>query len=128
MASERTPLITTLPIASPRPRYPHAVVRRFCTIALASVLTWFFLSVAVSLTLFPDGHGYHDHHSHRTWPGWGRRKVDYDQLKRILLDTPSSEKAEEWSRYYTAGPHLAGKNYSQVKRFSPPDSWCLILD
>ncbi len=31
-----------------------------------------------------------------------------------MLATPKEEKAEEWSRYYTAGPHLAGKNYSQV--------------
>lgn len=31
-----------------------------------------------------------------------------------MLDTPKEEKAQEWSKYYTAGPHLAGKNYSQV--------------
>ncbi|KAG5742517.1 hypothetical protein H9Q70_014677, partial [Fusarium xylarioides] len=24
-------------------------------------------------------------------------------------------KAEEWSRYYTSGPHLAGANYSQAE-------------
>jgi len=35
-------------------------------------------------------------------------------LRQILLDTPSSERAEEWSRYYTCGPHLAGKNLSQA--------------
>lgn len=31
-----------------------------------------------------------------------------------MLKTPEEKKAEEWSRYYTSGPHLAGKNYSQV--------------
>jgi N-acetylated-alpha-linked acidic dipeptidase len=31
-----------------------------------------------------------------------------------LLDTPKEEKAQEWSKYYTSGPHLAGKNYSQA--------------
>ncbi|KAK4155527.1 hypothetical protein C8A00DRAFT_13473 [Chaetomidium leptoderma] len=114
MSSERTPLITRLPIAQPRPRYPHAVLRRFCTVALASMLIWFFIAVAVSLTFFPDGHSHHDPGDRWTWPGCGRRKIDHDQLQRILLDTPSSKHAEEWSRYYTAGPHLAGKNYSQA--------------
>jgi N-acetylated-alpha-linked acidic dipeptidase len=31
------------------------------------------------------------------------------------LNEPKAEKAQEWSRYYTAGPHLAGKNYSQAE-------------
>ncbi|GAB1311056.1 Glutamate carboxypeptidase [Madurella fahalii] len=114
MASERTPLITTVPVAYPRPRYPHVVLRRFCTIALASVLIWFFVAFAVSLIDFPYGNPHHGHHGHWNWPGCGKRKVSYEQLQRILLDTPSSEQAEEWSRYYTAGPHLAGKNYSQA--------------
>jgi len=30
------------------------------------------------------------------------------------VETPSAERAREWSRYYTAGPHLAGKNLSQA--------------
>jgi len=47
-------------------------------------------------------------------PGCKSRNVTYEQLRQLLLDTPSSGKAEEWSRYYTAGPHLAGKNYSQA--------------
>ena len=32
-----------------------------------------------------------------------------------MLETPKEEKAQEWSRYYTSGPHLAGKNYSQAE-------------
>lgn len=32
----------------------------------------------------------------------------------MLLTTPKEEKAKEWSQYYTAGPHLAGKNLSQA--------------
>lgn len=48
------------------------------------------------------------------WPGSHERKLSYDELKQILLDTPTSEKCEEWQRYYTAGAHLAGQNYSQV--------------
>ena len=30
------------------------------------------------------------------------------------MNTPDPEKAREWSQYYTAGPHLAGKNLSQA--------------
>ena len=114
MTSERTPLLSTERVASPRPRYPHAVVRRFCTVALASTLIWFFIAVAVSLTIFPNGHSHHDPHGGWTWPGCGRRKVSHEHLQRILLNIPSRQKAEEWSRYYTSGPHLAGKNYSQA--------------
>lgn len=31
-----------------------------------------------------------------------------------MLETPNEDKAREWSEYYTAGPHLAGKNLSQA--------------
>lgn len=33
----------------------------------------------------------------------------------MLLETPKPEKAREWQQYYTAGPHLAGKNLSQAE-------------
>lgn len=32
----------------------------------------------------------------------------------MLIETPQEEKVREWSEYYTAGPHLAGKNLSQA--------------
>lgn len=115
MPSEHTPLLARVPVANPRPRYPHAVLRRFCTLALASVLIWFFLALALSATLFPDGHSHHNPSGRWTWPGCRRRKVDYDQLQRILLDTPDSALARQWSSYYTAGAHLAGKNLSQAE-------------
>ncbi|KAK0630117.1 hypothetical protein B0T17DRAFT_490733 [Bombardia bombarda] len=122
MASEYTPLITTVRVGPQRHRYPHSVTRRFCTIALASTLIWFLLATAVYVILFPFGlipphHHHHGHHGNGgVWSlsGCSHNKVSYDQLQQILLDTPSSEKAEEWSKYYTAGPHLAGKNYSQA--------------
>lgn len=41
--------------------------------------------------------------------------LSYHDLKELLLDTPDSKKAREWSEYYTAGPHLAGKNLSQAQ-------------
>ena len=49
---------------------------------------------------------------HDAWPqGFG---LSFDELQQLLLETPSAEKAREWSAYYTAGPHLAGKNLSQA--------------
>ena len=50
---------------------------------------------------------------HPSWPQ--SDGLAYDELKKILLDTPSAEKAREWSKYYTSGPHLAGKNLSQAE-------------
>jgi N-acetylated-alpha-linked acidic dipeptidase len=32
----------------------------------------------------------------------------------VLLNTPNETMARKWSEYYTAGPHLAGKNLSQA--------------
>ncbi|KAK4232203.1 hypothetical protein QBC38DRAFT_463398 [Podospora fimiseda] len=49
-----------------------------------------------------------------SWPDCHHNKLSHDQLRQIIFDTPSSQRAEEWSRYYTAGPHLAGKNLSQA--------------
>jgi N-acetylated-alpha-linked acidic dipeptidase len=41
--------------------------------------------------------------------------LSYASLKELLLETPDARKAREWSQYYTAGPHLAGKNLSQAE-------------
>ncbi|KAB5578650.1 hypothetical protein GE09DRAFT_557560 [Coniochaeta sp. 2T2.1] len=118
MSTEHTPLLTTVRLGPPRRRYPHNVLRRFCTIALSSTLIWFLLAFFV--TLFFDSDARHAHPPHHrdphgwTWPSCPGRKITYEQLKQILLDTPDPKKAEEWSRYYTAGAHMAGQNYSQV--------------
>lgn len=113
MADEHTPLITTVHTAPPRQRYPHNVVRRFCTIALSCSLIALFATFLFHFGL--DVHfRHHDKDWEFSWPGCGDRKLSYEELRQILLDTPSSEKAEEWQRYYTSGAHLAGQNYSQV--------------
>jgi N-acetylated-alpha-linked acidic dipeptidase len=118
MSSEHTPLLTTVRIGPPRRRYPHNVLRRFCTIALSSTLIWFLLAVFVTVVFDPDATHYRPPRRHGedewNWPGCPGRKLSYEQLKKVLLDTPSSKKAEEWSRYYTAGAHMAGQNYSQA--------------
>lgn len=111
-AAEHTPLITTVKVeAAPRHRYSPPVVRRLFTLSFSSVFFWLSLLFFASFTFLPRP---------SSWPGCGhgRSKVDYEELRQLLLDTPDSKKAEEWQRYYTAGPHLAGKNYSQVCRSS----------
>lgn len=47
------------------------------------------------------------------WPA--SEGISYDKLKQLLHGTPNTSKAREWSLYYTAGPHLTGKNLSQAE-------------
>ena len=109
-SNERTPLITTVRVAPPRQRYRHSTIRRFCTIALCSTLVAATVLFLLPLTFLPGHHGHRKH----PLPDLGSNAVSYKELQAILLNTPKEEKAQEWSKYYTAGPHLAGKNYSQV--------------
>lgn len=121
MPDERTPLIATVRTAPPRHRYPHHTLRRFCTIALTcSLLALFAVFFSTFGFSLPTNHPHdHQHHPEWSWPDCEDRKLSYPELKDILLETPSSEKVEEWQRYYTAGAHLAGQNYSQVRRARP---------
>lgn len=110
--SETTPLLV-VQTAPTRHRYPHHALRRSCTVLLGLVLF-----VAVCLLLFPTG-------LESPWPytPWARpypeswphgSGLGYSDLQALLQETPKAEKIEEWSKYYTAGPHLAGRNFSQV--------------
>ncbi len=119
MPTERTPLVATVRVAPPRRRYRHNVLRRFCTIALSSTLIGFAV-LFLSSVVFGPVHIHRHSEVHWTFPGWRGRRLSYERLKEILLETPSSEMAELSSKYYTSGPHLAGQNYSQVGR--PPGS------
>ncbi|KAK0753907.1 hypothetical protein B0T18DRAFT_315200 [Schizothecium vesticola] len=115
MSNEHTPLIRTVRVTRPRRHAKRNVVARFCTIALSSTLVWLFLAFVVSILVFPSDHArHHDDDDDWSWPGSRRRNVTYDQLRKILLDTPSTLKLEDWSKYYTSGPHLTGKNFSQA--------------
>lgn len=110
MPDERTPLVTTVATAPPRQRYPHHTLRRACTTALALGLVSLFATFFMTAFLEASN----DAVAVFSWPGSRERELSYEDLKQILLDTPSSEKCEEWQRYYTSGAHLAGQNYSQV--------------
>lgn len=126
MADERTPLITTVRTAPPRQRYGHHVVRRFCTIAITCSLIVLFATFLLSFGF--TGPRHHHHHGWDwSWPSSHGRKLSYEDLKQVLLDTPTSEKAEEWQRYYTAGAHLAGQNYSQAWHLPRSHRSCVML-
>lgn len=47
-----------------------------------------------------------------SWPA--SHGLDYETLRKILLETPDPQKAREWNQYYASGPHLTGKNISQA--------------
>lgn len=113
MSDENTPLIATVRVGPARRRYPHNVLRRFCAIALSSSLIFLLFVFLFTVVFFPT-HRHRRHDWDWSWPGCKDRKVTYEQLKDILLETPDSDKAREWSEYYTAGAHLAGQNYSQA--------------
>ena len=123
--NEQTPLIQTVIITPARPRYSHSVLRRFCTIALAATLL-----IILILFLVP-AHWLLGDHSKSEWApkyngylpwssglpnqAWPKSEgLGYEDLKKVLLETPNESKIREWSEYYTAGPHLAGKNLSQA--------------
>lgn len=116
---ERTPLVQTV---NARPRERHSqdsVCGRFCKIACLSTLVAVIVCALIPGVLLPQPDG-HRHHHHPPSQGHGpvaatASNVSYAELQDILLNTPTGDKAAEWSRYYTAGPHLAGKNYSQAE-------------
>ena len=109
-SNERTPLIATVHISPPRQRYSHSVVRRFCTIALASCLIAAVVLFLLPITLFPR----HDHWRPHDRPDSSTNAISFQELQQILIETPTGESAREWSKYYTSGPHLAGTNFSQA--------------
>ena len=124
MADESTPLIQRVDVRPHRDRYPHHRLRFVCTTLLSATIIAGGLA-AVFLFAFapptqdevaPASRFSASSLSTSQIPdGWARKTtLDFEGLKAALLETPSAEKAEEWSRYYTSGPHLAGKNLSQA--------------
>ena len=110
MAShERTPLLVTVRVAPPRQRYQHSTLRRFCSVAFGSTVIFIIIFALIPALFIPYGRHHPGHE-----PSREANPITYKQLQEILLKTPREEKAAEWSKYYTAGPHLAGKNLSQA--------------
>lgn len=116
MENERTPLIRTVRVSQPPPRYSHARVRQFCSIALGSSLVVLAVLFLLPVAFLPDRHpgSHYPSPKYPSLPHSHDDTISFVELQNILLTTPSGERASEWSKYYTSGPHLAGKNYSQV--------------
>lgn len=122
MSDERTPLLAVVQTRPHRDRYPHHRLRDICTWLLSASLFTGLIAAVLIFTFLPLNGDDSDTAAGiaRVLPGglptgWPySRGLDYDSLVEILLETPDSEKAREYSRYYTSGPHLAGKNLSQA--------------
>lgn len=134
MQAERTPLVAAVRVQrTPRYRsFPHSTFRRFCTIALSCVLIIFLVLFLFTSVILPSECSDHDHwhHAHRhhdcsedrspfkprphTQAFLQSEGLTFDDLKDIILETPSEEKVRAASQYYTSGPHLAGKNLSEA--------------
>ncbi|GAB7357588.1 hypothetical protein MBLNU459_g0096t1 [Dothideomycetes sp. NU459] len=127
MPDEHTPLIQVVHVAPPRDRYPHHTLRRFCTIALIAIPLGTIAIALFSIVVSGESDLFGDHRTepvpfaalarpnpppHAAWPAGDG--LSYAELKTILLDTPDADQARAWSEYYTAGPHLAGRNLSQA--------------
>lgn len=125
MADEQTPLIQRVDVRPHRDRYPHHRLRFFCTTLLSTTVLLGGIFAIFSFSTAPPSHDELIHESRwsilsplassRTPKGWMQKAaLGYEELQRILLSTPDAETAKGWSRYYTSGPHLAGKNLSQA--------------
>ncbi len=116
---ERTPLISTVRVTRQRQhRYPHTSLRRFCTVALGSSLIAIVICFLLPVAILPRGHDSLSSYLPwarpfpRSWPQ--STGLTFEELQEILSTTPNEDQARTWSEYYTAGPHLAGKNLSQA--------------
>ena len=122
---EQTPLIQTVIVTPVQPRYSHSVLRRFCSIVLGVTLIIVLVLFLIPVGWLPrdksrdewlpkhdDGPSRFLGYPSRAWPE--SEGLGHEDLRKVLLETPSEDKAREWSKYYTAGPHLAGKNLSQA--------------
>lgn len=115
---ERTPLIQTVVVTRRERRFPHSTFRRFCTLALSVCLIVVLVGFLVPYNFFSDSRGHV--HSYLPWSApfpqsWPHTNgLNFTDLQAIVLNTPSAGRARDWSKYYTSGPHLAGKNLSQA--------------
>ncbi|KAI4646998.1 hypothetical protein J4E93_005223 [Alternaria ventricosa] len=124
MADESTPLIQRVDVRPHRDRYPHHRLRFVCTTLLSATIIAGGLAAVFLFAFAPPSQdevapasriSASSLSTSQIPDGWARKTaLDFEGLKAALLETPSAEKAEEWSRYYTSGPHLAGKNLSQA--------------
>jgi N-acetylated-alpha-linked acidic dipeptidase len=114
---ERTPLIQTVAVTPRQRRFPHSSFRRFCTIALSATLVIVAIGFLIPYNVFSDSDRASDYFPWSSpfpssWPN--SQGLNFSDLREIVLNTPDPEAARNWAKYYTGGPHLAGKNLSQA--------------
>jgi N-acetylated-alpha-linked acidic dipeptidase len=124
MADENTPLIAVVQTRPHRDRYTHHTLRYICTLALSAILFFGIAAVVLVFAFVPLDDSKEAAHSQSAYLPWAALDVpkawprsagiEYKDLQNILITTPDAKKAREWSKYYTSGPHLAGKNLSQA--------------
>ena len=122
-SNERTPLIQTVIITPPRQRYSHSFIRRFCTCSLFIVLVVVIVIFLIPSRWLPGNQSEQEwapvplpwstSYPQGSWPESTGMK--YEDVQKIILEAPSEDKARQWSKYYTSGPHLAGKNLSMAE-------------
>ncbi|KAJ3493673.1 hypothetical protein NLG97_g4583 [Lecanicillium saksenae] len=114
---ESTPLIRTsraATLAEQRRRRENQTCRRFFLIATTCIALWGLFSFFFQAFFVWPYHYHRSHDGRYSSTDRDGKSLSYEQLKKILLDTPDADKAREWSQYYTSGAHLAGKNFSQA--------------
>ena len=119
MPDEQTPLLAVVRVEARKPRYQHSTLRRFCTIALSAALALIVICFLLPVAFLPDIDGPSSSYlpwartlPNKAWPA--SNGMTYEELQETLLNTPNEGEARRWNQYYTAGPHLAGKNLSQA--------------
>ncbi|KAK6539299.1 hypothetical protein TWF694_009532 [Orbilia ellipsospora] len=115
-----TPLLAVAPVQRHRRSHRTNTCARFCYI-VAQVTIFYailYLLILFPLRLIPQWHSplkWKDvHPPHDRYPLPRNKNLGLENIYRILESTPDSNKAKQWSKYYSSGPHLAGKNHTQA--------------
>ncbi|RMZ90197.1 hypothetical protein DV736_g2560, partial [Chaetothyriales sp. CBS 134916] len=110
---ERTPLIQTVVIVKKqKPQFPHTALRRLCTIVLTCCLIVLIVGFLAPGSLLTHRDSIAPHRPWNLWPTSG--SLNFTEVQKIILETIDPSHARQWTRYYSSGPHLAGKNLSQA--------------
>ncbi|KAK6522826.1 hypothetical protein TWF281_002258 [Arthrobotrys megalospora] len=118
--SERTPLLAVVPTRPYHRRHRSTTCTRFCYILFQVTIFYaiLYLLILLPLRILPDWNSplkWRDiPPPHERYPLPKNKDLGLDKLFKILDETPSPANARQWSKYYSSGPHLAGKNYSQA--------------
>ncbi|EGX48450.1 hypothetical protein AOL_s00080g79 [Orbilia oligospora ATCC 24927] len=118
--SERTPLLSVVPTRRYSRRHRSTTCTRFCYILFQVTIFYsiLYLLVLIPLRILPEWSSplkWRDiPPPHERYPLPKNKDLGLERLVKILDETPDAAKAKQWSKYYTSGAHVAGKNYSQA--------------